>query len=60
MKTTEQIKTWLIEQGTASWHQRKAGHFYAGSIIFTGTESEAHTWVERFKQKTPRRSVPCD
>jgi len=33
-------KQYRISQGRASWHQQKAGHFYAGSMIGSYTEQE--------------------
>ncbi len=54
---TKQIKIWLIQMGSASWHQRKAGHFYSSSLIFTGTKAESYAWVERYKKNNPME--PC-
>lgn len=43
---------WLIQHGAASWHQRRAGHFYAASIILC-TRAAAETWVAKYSKRNP-------
>lgn len=34
--------TWVVYEGRASWHQRRAGHSWAASSVFTGDDAEDH------------------
>lgn len=31
---------WVVYEGYASWHQRRAGHAWAASTVFTGDDAE--------------------
>jgi hypothetical protein len=32
--------TWVVYEGRPSWHQRRAGHSWAASTVFTGDDAE--------------------
>lgn len=34
--------TWVVYEGHASWHQRRAGHAWAASTVFTGDDAEGN------------------
>ncbi len=31
---------WFVYEGRASWHQKRAGHTWAASTVFTGDDAE--------------------
>ena len=47
-------KLYFFEEGWASWHQRRAGHFFAASITLDLTDEEFEARCAKLKEKHVR------
>lgn len=53
---TEKPTAWKMLCGSPSWHQRRAGHTCASTIVLMGTRSFADQWAADY---TARNGQSC-
>lgn len=52
--------TWVVYEGHASWHQRRAGHIWAASTVFTGDDAEERARALLAGYAVHHPSMPTD
>ena len=48
---------YIVFGGKASWHQRKAGHTAAWSVMFSFTPAEMEVWGKSFREKRKEEPI---